>query len=192
MRRHYYSPIVEGHGEIEALPRLIRRIYEQYLPDTTPIINPPIRIKAGSFLNDGAYFQKYVQMAAAKAAQSDGEVLILLDCEDGCPAILGPDLLTRAMAVRQDVPYKVALAHREYETWFIAAAESLRGCAGLPNDLLPPANPEQIRGAKEWLGRHMGQPYDPIIHQAAFTDRFDLRQAKAVPSFARLVAAILS
>jgi len=192
MRRRFYSPIVEGHGEIEALPRLIRRIYEEFLPGIIPIINPPIRIKAGSFLNDTAYFRKYVLMAAAKAAQSDGEVLILLDCEDGCPATLGPYLLAKATMVRPDVLFKVALAHREYETWFLAAAQSLRGCAGLPDDLLPPGNPEHIRGAKEWLGRHMGQSYDPIIHQAAFTAQFDLGQAKAVPSFDHFIATILS
>ncbi|MCX6868766.1 MAG: DUF4276 family protein [Verrucomicrobia bacterium] len=192
MRRRLYIPIVEGHGEIEAVPRLIRRIYEEFVPGTIPIINPPIRIKAGSFLNDTLYFQKYVQMAAAKAAQSDGEVLILLDCEDECPATLGPDLLAKAKTVRPDVLFKVVLAHREYETWFLAAAESLRGCAGLPNDLLPPANPEHVRGAKEWLGRHMGQSYDPIIHHASFTAQFDLGQAKAVSSFDRFISTILS
>jgi Domain of unknown function (DUF4276) len=192
MNSRFFSLIVEGHGEIEALPHLIRRIYAQFSPWVIPIINPPIRIKSGSFLNDAGYFQKYIQMAAAKTVQSDGEVLILLDCEDDCPANLGPDLLTKAKSVRPDVPFTVVLAHREYETWFLAAATSLQECAGLAADLSPPTAPEGIRGAKEWLGRHMDQPYDPIIHQAAFTARFDLSQAKAVPSFARLVSKILS
>ena len=57
---------------------------------------------------------------------------------------------------------------------------------------IPPANPEHIRGAKEWLGRHMGQSYDPIIHQASFTALFDLGQAKAVLSFDRFISTILS
>jgi hypothetical protein len=78
------------------------------------------------------------------------------------------------------------------ETWFLAAAESLRGCAGLPVDLAPPADPERIRGAKEWLGKRMPHPYDPIIHQAAFTATFDLGQAMAVSSFARLVSILLA
>ena len=192
MNSRFFCPIVEGHGEIEALPHLIRRIFAEFSSEVIPIINPPIRIKSGSFLKDDEYFRRYIQMAAAKAVQSDGEVLILLDCEDDCPATLGPDLLVRAKSIRPDVPFKVLLAHREYETWFLAAATSLRGCAGLAADLSPPAAPERIRGAKEWLGRHMDQSYDPIIHQAAFTARFDLTQAKAVPSFARLVSKILS
>ncbi len=192
MNRRFFSPIVEGHGEQEALPVLIRKIFTEFSPQIIPVINPPIRVKSGSFLNDTEYFRKYVSLAAAKAAQADGELLIVLDCEDDCPASLGPNLLAKARTVRSDVPITVVLAHREYETWFLAAAESLRGCAGLPADLTPPAAPELIRGAKEWLGRHMDQSYDPIIHQAAFTARFDLAQAKTVPSFARFVEKILS
>lgn len=191
MHRHFI-PIVEGHGEQRALPLLIRRIFVEISPLTFPVVNPPIRVKSGSFLNDPDYFGKYVTYAADKAAQAGGEVLILLDCEDDCPATLGPALLARARTVRSDVPTTVVLAHREYETWFLAAAGSLRGCAGLAADLSPPADPELIRGAKEWLGRHMDQSYDPIIHQAAFTARFDLTQAKTVPSFARFVSKILS
>ena len=38
----------------------------------------------------------------------------------------------RAAAVRGDVTITVALAYREYETWFLAAANSLRGVGGLP------------------------------------------------------------
>jgi hypothetical protein len=38
----------------------------------------------------------------------------------------------------------------------------------------------------------MGQSYDPIIHQAAFTAQFDLGQAKAVSSFERFFSTILS
>jgi hypothetical protein len=192
MMHRYFIPIVEGHGEQKALPLLIRRIFVEISPFTFPIVNPPIRVKSGSFLNDPDYFEKYVTYAADKAAQVGGEVLILLDCEDDCPATLGPKLLAKAQNIRGDVPTTVVLAHREYETWFLAAAESLRGCGGLAADLSPPEDPEAIRGAKEWLGHQMSQSYDPIIHQAAFTARFDLHKAKSIPSFARFVSKILS
>ena len=192
MRARLFVPIVEGHGEQEAVPLLIRRIVTERSSAICPAINPPIRIKAASFLRDPEYFRKYVLLAASKAAQSEGMVLILLDCEDDCPATVGPQLLANAKTVRSDVPYTVVLAHREYETWFLAAAESLRGCAGLPVDLAPPADPEQIRGAKEWLRKRMHHPYDPILHQALFTSKFDLSQAMTVSSFARLVSIILA
>jgi hypothetical protein len=185
-------PIVEGHGEVEALPVLIRRIFGAFRAGVSPVINPPSRVKAGAFLQDREYFHKYVALAAAKAAQGDGLVLILLDCEDHCPGILGPRLLTEAQAVRADIKFAVALAHREYETWFLAAAASLRGCLGLPAQLAPPANPESIRGAKEWLGRHMPVRYDPIIHQVRFTAQFDLHKARAVPSFDRFISKLIA
>lgn len=185
-------PIVEGHGEVEALPLLIRRIFAEFRREVCPVVNPPSRIKAGSFLQDCDYFHKYVSLAAAKAAQGEGLVLILLDCEDHCPGTLGPRLLADAQAIRADIRCAVALAHREYETWFLAAAESLRGCAGLPAQLNPPPNPESIRGAKEWLGKHMPVRYDPIIHQARLTDRFDLHQARANPSFDRLINRLIA
>lgn len=123
-------PIVEGHGEWEALPLLLRRIVSESVAGSVPSINPPIRIKAGSFLRDQDYFSRYISLAAAKAAQGKGTVLILLDCEDDCPAELGPRLLALACAIRNDVSFLVTLAHREFETWFLTAAESLGGAAG--------------------------------------------------------------
>ena len=191
MNRKFISPIVEGQGEVAAVPLLIRRIFAEYGDNITPDINYPIKVKSGSFLHDESYFDRYVTLAAAKAAQSNGEVLILLDCEDDCPAVLGPSLLARAQSVRSDVPYHVVLAHREYETWFLASASSLEG-RGLPQGVVPHPVPEAIRGAKEWLGKAMGQSYDPIKHQASFTAQFDLQKARTVPSFNRLIKKLLS
>jgi hypothetical protein len=127
-----------------------------------------------------------VTLAAAKAIQNDGGVLILLDCEDNCPAQFGPDLLNRARDVRADAHFIVALAYREYETWFVTAARSLRGRRGLPSDLEPPPNPEAIRNAKGWLGRLMEQNYDPVAHQLEFTRLIDFDEARGNPSFDRL------
>ena len=52
-------------------------------------VNPPIRVKSGSFLNDQDYFRKHVTLATAKAAEGDGSVLILLDCSPR-PAVPKP------------------------------------------------------------------------------------------------------
>ena len=119
-------------------------------------------------------------------------MLIMLDCDDDCPAILGPDLLRRAQGVRGDVGFLVALAHREYESWFIAAARSLRGLRGLPADLAPPDSVEAIRNAKGWLGGRMVGGYDPVTHQIEFTRAFDLNQARTSASFDRLYQRIHS
>ncbi len=182
----FVAPIVEGHGEVEAVPALLYRILETEKLACNLRVNPPIRVKASSFLRDEGYFRKYVALAAEKAAQQRGAVLVLLDCEDACPAELGPDLLRRAKSVRDDVVVLVALAYREYETWFVAAAESLRGLQGLSQDSEAPRCPEKIRDAKGWLGERMRFGYDPLMHQRDFTKRFDLQKARANHSFNRL------
>jgi|ERR1035438_8209912 hypothetical protein len=187
MSAFFIAPIVEGKGEVEAVPKLLDRLFRESKCEGYLAVNPAIRVKAGSFLKQEDYFGRHVELAARKAkAHPHGTVLVLLDCEDDCPARVGPALLQRARKVRSDVPIMIALAYREYETWFLAAARSLRSIAGLPTDLEPPVNPECIRGAKEWLGARMTGGYDPIEHQPLFTDHFSLTQASAVRSFARL------
>ncbi len=52
-----------------------------------------------------------------------------------CPAREAPALLNRARTVRSDMLISVIMAKLEYEAWFLAAAESLRGKRGLPSDL---------------------------------------------------------
>lgn len=74
----------------------------------------------------------------------------------------------------------LVLANREYEAWFLAAAESLGGHCGLPSDLTSPSNPEGIRGAKEWLRRHMPRvrKYSETVDQPALTSVFDMQMAR--------------
>ncbi len=182
----YLASIVEGHGKVEALPALIRRIADAVGYAGHLQINSPIPVKSRSFINDHDYFRKYVAPAAEKAAARNGSVLILLDCEDYCPAILGPTLLGRAQTVRENVDMFVALAYREFETWFVSATPSLRGWRGLPQSLEAPRDAEKIRNAKGWLGVRMDGPYDPLIHQLEFTRAFDLKLACANQSFDRL------
>ena len=186
-----FVPIVEGQGEVAAIGPLIRRVFEEAGRSVSPVVQPAIRVKSSSFLGDAEYFGKYVRLAAAKAVQFSGKVLILLDCEDDCPATLGPRLLAQARAARADAAYLVVLAHREFETWFIAAAGSL-SAAGFLGAAEPPADPTAIRGAKEWLGKRMAQRYDPIIHQVRFVSRFSLDEARAVASFSRFTSRLLA
>ncbi len=84
-----------------------------------------------------------------------------------------------------DLPIVVILARREFEAWFLAAAESLRDKGRLPDDLESPADPESIRGAKEWLSDRMpiGRSYAETTDQPALTADFDMRAARRADSF---------
>lgn len=76
----------------------------------------------------------------------------------------------------------------EFETWFLAAAQALSGRGGLREGLVPPPDPEAIRGAKEWLSRHIvpGRKYSPSGDQAALVTKIDLTAARSCRSFDRL------
>jgi len=177
------AAIVEGHGECEAVPILIRRIALDIAPNFVPKVLSPFRVPA-SRLSKEEELERTVVLAANKL-QARGGIVIIIDCDDGCPAQDGPALLKRAVAVRNDIPISVIFAKREFEAWFLAAADSLRGRRGLPNNLKPPEYPESIRGAKEWLSRQMpsGGSYKETTDQPALTALFDMSAARTADSF---------
>jgi hypothetical protein len=175
--------IVEGHGEVEAVPVLIRRLVSEADPSISVRIPSPIRIPKSRLVKEGE-LEKAVELIARKVAPA-GAVLVLLDSDEDCPATLGPDLLSRARNARSDLPLAVVLAKQEYEAWFLAAASSLRGQRGLRADLAAPAEPEEIRGAKEWLSARMAGnlSYVETLDQPALTKTFDMEQARQSDSF---------
>jgi hypothetical protein len=187
MREANIACIVEGHGEVEAVPILVRRIV-QALDSTILLRFPtnPIRIPRDKFVKTGE-LERAVELAALKN-RAPGAILILLDADDDCPKELAPQLLLRARNARSDMPIRVVLAKREFEAWFLAAAESLRGQQGLSSTLEPPPDPEAIQGAKEWLRKHMeaNRTYSETVDQPALTRCFDMEAARQAPSFDKL------
>ncbi len=179
------AAIVEGHGECEAVPILIRRIAQMIDPGFVPKVLPPLRVPATRLFKEGEV-ERSIELAARKL-EGRGGVLIIVDCdwENCCPAEQGPVLLKRAIVTRGDLPIAIVLAKREFEAWFLAAAESLRGRCGLPDDLEPPIDPETIRGTKEWLSHRMlpGRSYAETTDQPVLTAAFDMEVARRADSF---------
>ena len=179
------ASIVEGHGEVVAVPELLRRLG---LEREDPIFidaRPPVRIPRDKLLKEGE-LERAIELAMLDLNGSRGGVLILIDAEDDCPAALGPKLLHRARTARPDLPIRVVLANREFEAWFLAAAASLAGKRHLPPDLQPPPDPEALRGAKEWLERRAAGRYRETIDQVKLTAVMSLEQAALAPSFRKL------
>lgn len=170
--------IVEGQGDCEAVPVLIRRIARDVNPAFEPKVLPPFRMPASKLVKEGE-FERAIAFLSKKITGCGG-IVVIIDCDDGCPAKEGPELFNRAVSVQKDMPISVILAKREYESWFLAAAESLRGKRGLPNDLTSPADPEAIRGAKEWLDDRMSSTtsYKETTDQPALTNLFDMQVAR--------------
>jgi hypothetical protein len=185
------ASIVEGHGECEAVPILVRRVAQTLDVALAVSVHPVLRVPGARLAKQGE-IERTVELAARKNA-GQGGILVLLDCDDGCPAKDGLELLKRARVARADIPISVVLAKREYEAWFLAAAESLRGKRGLPFDLAAPQNPEEVRGAKEWLASQMprGQGYSESSDQPALTSIFDMDAARRADSFDKCYREIL-
>jgi len=176
--------IVEGKGEEQAPPVLIRRIIAELNPPIYPHVFTAVRWPKSRLVQ-----QHHLVEAiglAVQQAEYPSAVLVLLDADDHCPATLGPQLLGWARAARSDIPIAVTVANREYEAWFLASAESLRGHHGLATDFSPPVEPEAVRGAKERLSSGMPRPYNPTRDQASFSQMIDLEAARRAPSFAKL------
>ena len=64
-----------------------------------------------------------------------------------------PLLRERAKSVNRNVSVAVVLAKTEDEAWFLGALESIVG----HGQVLPPLDPEAVRGAKERLAELTGQ-----------------------------------
>lgn len=179
-------PIVEGHGEVQAVPILLRRIAAKIMPGESVRIPPPVRVRRQRVVRTGE-LEQAVEVAV-KVSGPDARILILLDANGDCPAELGPALLQRAEAVRSDRTIRVVLAKSEYECWFAAAADSISGHCRIASKVAPPDDPEAIRDVKHWLSKRMPphRPYNPRRDQPALTKLFDLDAARHAPSFDKL------
>ena len=171
------ASIVEGHGEVSALPKLLYRLAADFPTVDLRTPKPPWRRPRGSLIAANGIER---EVESNSWVGSEGGILVVLDADDDCPAELAPMLLNRARSARPDLPVSVVLAKAEYEAWFLASAQSLAGRFGFQPDMKAPDDPEAIRDAKGWLSRHRtgGHPYKETVDQATLTSAFDITGAR--------------
>ena len=182
------SCIVEGDGDVMALPVLLRRAIYEIDPTFIYNIERPIRLDRAKFSKDNE-LNRAIQLAFLKT-KGVGAILIVIDADDDCPFQLGPQILNRAEIFRPDATIKVVLANKEYKGWFLAGAASLAGVKGLPTDLLSEVNAENIRDAKGWLQERMNgnTNYRPTVDQPSFSMLFNMNDAVInSPSFSKFM-----
>ncbi|CAN3982856.1 DUF4276 family protein [Kitasatospora purpeofusca] len=174
------ASVVEGEGELAALPIVLRRLmHREGIWDAD--IRPPHLVGRGRLVKQGGLEATVDALARRLPPAAPGGILALIDADDDCPAELGPALLRRAVAVRPDRRVSVVLANREFEAWFLAAAPSLGGHAGMPPGLTVPGDHETRRDCKGWLTHHRtdGGQYRPRVDQAPLATAFDMDMAQA-------------
>lgn len=180
------QPIVEGAGEVEALPELLRRLRDESGAYALSF-NRPLRKKRTELVQE-APLRRAIDLALRQGCEG---ILILFDSDKDCPKEIAPRVQAWAHAEAPQIPCEVVLAHCEYEAWFLGSLESLRGYRRIRADAVSLTEPESIRGAKERLqALFESGSYSPTLHQTPLTAIFDLAAAHCnCRSFRRMVNA---
>ena len=196
MSRLQVAPIVEGQGEVNSLRILLHRIWTELLGGEYIKVHPPIRQNRSTLASGGriqtSAVERIVQIADSKIKVDSnimGDpalILILLDADHDCPARLGPRLLESAKSALPHRDIACVLINVEYETWFVAAAESLSEYLNLKDGKLP-EHPEKTRQGKAWVKNRFRGDYKEASHQPALTRAMNLENCRQrSPSFDKL------
>ena len=188
-------PIVEGPGEVEAVPALLWKLLaEQGRYDLQ--IETPQNAHGGGNLTRPGGIERFIQNAWTK--RDCGAVLVLVDADEQCPVELAADFSRRILALGVRFPVVIVIAKCEYETWFLASLETIAGFPldggyGLPVGLVYSGEVEDRVGVKGWITRQFpdGRIYKETIHQSAMTKLIDPERVRQKSrSFRRLCHAL--
>lgn len=173
--------VVEGHGEVKALPELLRRIaHEATIFDIE--VRQPHRVGRDCMRSTEVLSAVRVQRAGIEERGGIGVIVVLYDSDDDDPE----ECVEATRMALEGHGAVVAVAVREYEAWFLAGIESLRGHPAIKDDAAYDKDPEAKRGAKEALEKQMVEKYVETRHQVAFSAGLDLdATAQRSPSFTR-------
>ncbi len=188
-------PIVEGEGEVEAVPKLLSKLLNETGRYEITVARPKNANGRGNLDKPGG-LEKFVELSWRE--RDCGAVLILIDADKECAVTLAKTYVERLQVMSLERPVVVVIAQCEYEAWFLASLAAIAGKpwqnrAGLPPGLGYTGNCEAIVGVKGWLDRHLpqGHSYKPSQDQAVLTAMLDLELTrKNSRSFRRLCHAL--
>lgn len=182
--------IVEGRGEVVAIPNLCARILKHVGSAGWVVDNDPIRQPRSSLVDESSAspnrpptskdLPRALELAVRRPADA---VLVLCDSDDDCAAFWGPLAST---AVSSRIVGAGVMAVREYEGWLLhnQNPEELRK--------FTKKSPEEIRGAKGYMGKFV-PGYKPTTHQLQQTRLIDIDLvASKSQSFYKFVRAVAS
>lgn len=201
---------VEGEGESEAAPILIKRLLTlKNAWETVTLDESPFRVGSINHITKNGFREWNHKLQACLKRKNVGGVLLLLDGDirtvNGiafCAAELAKSLAKESKSVGGGKIFSVAIvfACQEYESWIIAGISSLVGKMlsggrqiqdGALNQIVP--NPEIApRDAKGWLSKFIEGGYRPTMDQAELTRLIDIETIRHqnVRSFVRLENAV--
>ena len=188
-------PIVEGEGEVGAVPKLLVKLLNERGRYDLQIARPK-NANGRQNLDKPGGLEKFVELSWRE--RDCGATLVLIDADKECAVALARDYASRIQSMGVRFTVVIAVAKCEYEAWFLASLKSIagrewQGHEGLPEGLDYPGEVESLVGVKGWLDRQLqsGHSYKPAQDQAAVTAMLDSELARARSrSFRRLCHAL--
>lgn len=201
--RYNIVPIVEGHGEVDAVPILLDRWFKhrKYLNFQTSkyVVRAPKSAIVASLDEERELgIELYIRRALMQSKKPDG-ILVLIDADDECIARrgrpheqqLGPELLARALSEASHIPIGVVVADREFEAWYLAAHMRLKQLGFFDPEVRFRAGFDfaRPRDCKGQVGRCVGHKYSETADQKKIATLISFRSymCKHCPSFAKLI-----
>lgn len=188
-------PIVEGEGEVEAVPKLLNKVLNELGRYEFTVARPKNANGRGNLDKLGG-LEKFIELSWYE--RDCGATLVLMDADKECAVTLARTYVKRIKAMSLKRPVFVVIAQCEYEAWFLASLATIAGKpwqnrVGLPPDTTYEGDSEGIVGVKGWLDRKLppGHSYKPAQDQAVLTAMLDLELTrKNSRSFRRLCHAL--
>lgn len=191
-------PIVEGKGEMGAVPVLLRKMLGARYDIR---IHDPFNAKSRNNIVKTGGLESLVQSAEnelykiERKKRNFGGMLVLLDTDKDCPKALATSLAAR---VSSKYPVAVVCANQDYEAWFLPfidriAGQDINGRVLLKAGLTFDGESEGTKG-KGWIKPHVAgdDKYSEPEDQVALTRFIDIDNAalRAMRSFQRLRHAV--
>lgn len=175
--------IVEGEGDVLALPVLVRKILSDHGLDHIQLTHPQISGDIRKVFKRLGDFMGYGLKNACP-------ILWVLDCDDkmgdvtGCPVRHVANLRTAIaqQALHQPQPMEFAFFTKEFESLFLAEQRAIKDYYRLPDTVQMDAGAVLRRDAKGEISKLLGKDrgYKETIDQAKLAARLDLPTCRAV------------
>jgi hypothetical protein len=179
---------VEGKGEQDAAPRLMKRLWAHL--NLQPFVQWEVILQNTNF-KSVEYFAQQIESQYGLRNGRFQLFVVMFDSDDKtggvtmCPRDKGPATANVLRAANLPIPSAVVLPYQEYEHWFVAC---LPQWAGQP--VVDPATQRQLaqvvantapgfarihqRDGKGIIRDHLSPAeYEPTIHQSALTHMLD-------------------
>lgn len=194
-RRLRVVAIVEGAGEVEALPVLLRRIGLELLGDVEVEALKPFQMKGRSEIvserrsklpNAIDTCLRKLESAQRPTPSVAKLLLILIDADGECPVLLMRELRARPEIANARGEVAIVVATRNYETWLVGGASGFADLLKTSKSL--PPDPEIAGLGESWLKANLRRGvYSKTVDQRRLSGLMDLAGCRqGCPSFDKL------